>query len=98
MVPITVMMVFLDTFGTKVFKNGLLVYGFPLLVCAGVCWCMLVCAGVCWCTLVGAGKVEEVEEVEDISGEFIYSITIFLIFLNFGFLGRFIMNFEQMIS
>ena len=55
MVPITVVMVFLDTFGTKVFKNGLLVYGFPLLVCAGVCWCVLVCAGVCWCVLVCAG-------------------------------------------
>ena len=55
MVPITVMMVFLDTYGTKRFKNGLLVYGFPLLVCAGVCWCVLVCAGVCWCVLVCAG-------------------------------------------
>ena len=36
MVSITVVMVFLDTFGSKVFKNGLLVYGFPLLVFAGV--------------------------------------------------------------
>ena len=36
MVLITVVMVFLDTFGTKVFKNGLLVYGFPLLESAGV--------------------------------------------------------------
>ena len=52
MVPITVMMVFLDTYGTKRFNNGLLVYNFPLLVCAGVCWCVLVCAGVCWCLLV----------------------------------------------
>ena len=57
MVPITVMMVFLDTFGTKVFKNGLLVCAgvcWRVLACAGVCWCVLVCAGVCWCTLVGA--------------------------------------------
>ena len=36
MVPITVVMVFRDTYGTKVFKNGLLVYGFPLLVSVGV--------------------------------------------------------------
>ena len=36
MVSITVVMVFLDTFGTKVFKNGLLLYGFRLLVSAGV--------------------------------------------------------------
>ena len=36
MVSITIVMVFRDTFGTKVFKNGLLVYGFPLLVSAGV--------------------------------------------------------------
>ena len=38
MVSITIVMVFLDTFGTKVFKNGLLVYGFPH-------WCLLVYHG-----------------------------------------------------
>ena len=36
MVPITVVMVFLGTIGTKVFKKGLLVYGFRVLVSAGV--------------------------------------------------------------
>ena len=73
-------MVIQGSIGTKVFKNDVLVYGFPLLDyhhnsiymllvqfrLVGVCWSVLEYVGVCWCMLVqfSRGRIIKINRMQ----------------------------------